>query len=177
MNAPLLLAVRDNLVEHGLSVLRFNFRGIGGSEGEAGTGIEEVNDARGALAEMRDRLGELPIAIGGWSFGAAVAVRMADQEQVAACVAIAPSVRKRPGVSVGLPDPAEVSLKAPLLFVCGANDEIVSLEDCRRWVEEAGGDLEVIPAANHFFWAKYDKVASAVTGWLDRVLGSVDGEE
>ena len=177
MNAPLLLALRDQLVEQGLSVLRFNFRGIGQSEGDAGTGIEEVADARGALAEMRDRVGDLPVAIGGWSFGGAVAVRAASEERVAACVAIAPPVKQRPGVSAGLPDPADVSLTGPLLVICGSNDQVVPPELCRRWVEEVGGELEEIPAANHLFWAKYDEVATTVARWLTRTIGSRDGKE
>ncbi|HEX2050233.1 MAG TPA: alpha/beta hydrolase, partial [Actinomycetota bacterium] len=75
MDAPLLLALRDALVARSWAVLRFNFRGVGASEGEASDGIAEVADARGALAEARRRWPDAPLALAGWSFGAAVAVR------------------------------------------------------------------------------------------------------
>ena len=47
MNAPLLGALTEELVGRRWAVLRFNFRGIGDSEGEASTGLAEVADARG----------------------------------------------------------------------------------------------------------------------------------
>ncbi|HET7481870.1 MAG TPA: alpha/beta fold hydrolase, partial [Actinomycetota bacterium] len=131
MNAPLLLALRDSLVAQGRRVLRFNFRGIGGSEGTSGTGDDEVNDARGAIEAARD-LGEGPIVVAGWSFGAAVAIRVAATEDVAACVAIAPPIASKEGVTAGT---AGAVPQAPTLVVVGANDRQVSPAECRDWAE------------------------------------------
>ena len=167
MNSPLLLAIRDVAIEDGFSVLRFNFRGVGSSEGEFGDGLDEVEDAHGALAFAREQHPGLPVAILGWSFGGAVAIRAAAEDgDVAACVAIAPSVTPKEGISVGLPPPEEVDLKAPLLIVCGSNDEIVSPAECRRWAEGANARYVEIKAANHFFWAKYEPVVAEVRSWL-----------
>jgi alpha/beta superfamily hydrolase len=167
MNSPLLLALRDAALEDGHSVLRFNFRGVGSSEGEFGDGLDEVEDAHGALAFAREQHPRLPVAILGWSFGGAVAIRAAAEDgDVAACVGIAPSVTPKEGISVGLPPPDEVDLKSPLLIVCGSNDEIVSPADCRRWAEGANGRYIEIKAANHFFWAKYEPLVAEVRSWL-----------
>ena len=167
MNSPLLLAIRDAALEDGFSVLRFNFRGVGSSEGEFGEGLDEVEDAHGALRFVREQHPGLPVAILGWSFGGAVAIRAAAEDgDVAACVAIAPSVTPKEGISVGLPPPEEVDLKAPLLIVCGSNDEIVSPAECRRWAEGANARYVEIRAANHFFWAKYEPVVAEVRSWL-----------
>lgn len=168
MNAPLMLAVTDELVKRDWAVLRFNFRGIGGSEGEASTGSAEVADAEGAVKFMRARFPGLPIAIAGWSFGAAVATRVAAAEDdLAALVAIAPAVRAKPGITDGLPPADSVGLRIPALVLCAVNDELVDVEDGRKWAETAQTEFHAMPGANHFFWAKYDKLAEAVAEFLD----------
>jgi uncharacterized protein len=173
MRSPLLLAIRDAALEDSYSVVRFNFRGVGSSEGEFGDGLDEVEDARGAMAFAREQQPGLPVVMVGWSFGGAVAIRAAAEDgDVAACVAIAPSVAPKEGISAGLPPPEEVDLKAPMLIVCGSNDEVVSPEDCRRWAEGARARYVEIKAANHFFWAKYEPLVAEVRSWLTgRVVG------
>lgn len=167
MNAPLLGALRDALVHAGWAVLRFNFRGIANSEGEASTGSAEVADAAGAVATLRERFPDLSVAIAGWSFGAAVAVRYAASDpELAACVGIAPAVTGKPGVTDGLPA-AERRLAMPLLLVCGSNDHLVPAGDCRAWAAGAGAKVIEIPAANHFFWAKYDTLARHVLQFFE----------
>ena len=168
MNAPMLLALRDQLVARDWAVLRFNFRGIGSSEGEPSTGEAETEDAAGAVDVLRERHPRLPVAIAGWSFGAAVAVRVAEHDEaLTACVAVAPAVREKPGVTQGLPPAGAVRLACPLLIVCGSNDEVAESRDCRMWAAEAGADYVEVPGANHFFWARYDRLGETVVEWLD----------
>lgn len=168
MNAPLLVAVKDDLLRRSWAVLRFNFRGIGSSQGEPSTGRAEVGDAEGAVAFMRARFPKLPVAIAGWSFGAAVATRAAIRDDsLAALVAIAPSVKEKPGISDGLPPAHEARLVIPALVLCAVNDELVDVEDGRRWAATAKVEFQAMPGANHFFWAKYDQLAAAVAGFLD----------
>jgi alpha/beta superfamily hydrolase len=169
MNAPLLVALRDHLVARGWAVLRFNFRGIGQSEGDSSTGEDEVADALGAVTFVKKRLQSMPIAIAGWSFGAAVAVRAAmEDDSLIACVGIAPSIRPKEGVTAGLPDVETIDLGVPLLLVCATNDELVDVQDCRAWADGIPhARVMEIRGANHFFWAKYDLLASTVTDFLD----------
>ena len=171
MNAPLLDAVATGMVDRQWAVLRFNFRGIGESEGESSTGLDEVADAEGAIEFMQERL-EAPLAIGGWSFGAAVAVRTANgRDDLSALAAIAPAVRPREGVTAGVPSSDDLDLNLPALVVCGSNDDQVDPADCRAWAESVGARYEEVPAANHFFWAKYDKLAAIVGDFLDDAVG------
>ena len=168
MNAPLVIAVTEELVAARWAVLRFNFRGIGESEGEPSTGVEEVADAEAAVAFMRRRFPDLPVAIAGWSFGAAVATRVASHDDhLAALVAIAPAVKAKPGITDGLPPADEVDLRVPALVLCAVNDELVDIDDGRAWAEVAGTEFLALKGANHFFWAKYDKLAAAVIEFLD----------
>ena len=172
MNAPLLLALCDELLRPRWPVLRFNFRGIGASEGEPSTGEDEAADARAAIALFRERDDRLPLAIAGWSFGGAVAVRAAAQDDsLIGCAAIAPAVEPRTDIAGGLPPADQLDLGVPVLFVCGANDEVISPSACRRWLEGMEhATLIEMPGANHFFWGRYDGLSSTVAGWLDARL-------
>jgi alpha/beta superfamily hydrolase len=168
MNAPLLLALRDGFLAEGWAVLRFNFRGVGTSSGERSEGIQEVADAEAAVAWARREWPDVPVAIVGWSFGAGVAIRAAERDDsLEACVAIAPPVEGRPRVTAGLPPATELDLGVPLLFVCAGHDEVTPPEPCRRWIRNVEyADLLEIPAANHFFWGRYEQLASRVNEWL-----------
>lgn len=175
MNAPLLLGLRDGLVGRAWSVLRFNFRGIAGSQGEPSTGEAEVADALGAIDLVARRHPGVPIAIAGWSFGGAVAIRAAAEaaevDSPAACVAIAPAINEKPGVTAGLPDPKQVHLSCPVLVVHGVNDDVIPADDCRNWAKGLSGARYVeLPGANHFFWAKYDDLAKVIVTFLDEVV-------
>ena len=171
MSAPLLVALVDHFVARDWAVLRFNVRGIGGSEGTPATGLDEVSDASGALAEMRTRY-DVPVAIAGWSFGAVVAIRAATtHDDLVACVGIAPSVEEKPGITAGLPPGDEVSLRCPLLVVCGTNDDLVDAQACGAWTSAAGGRFVEMAGANHFFWAKYDDLATTIGDFLEDARG------
>ncbi|MDQ3914096.1 MAG: alpha/beta fold hydrolase [Actinomycetota bacterium] len=171
MNAPLLLALRDEMVRREWAVVRFNFRGIGSSEGDSSTGIAEVADAGGAADFAAERFPSVPRAVAGWSFGAAVAVRLAAAEPgYVGCVAIAPAVTEKPGVTAGLPAADELGLSLPVLVVVGENDSQVSPDECSAWGAGAGARVERIAGANHFFWAKYDDLSELVGTWLDEKL-------
>ncbi|HEX2058876.1 MAG TPA: alpha/beta fold hydrolase [Actinomycetota bacterium] len=171
MNAPLLLALRDELLRRRWAVLRFNFRGIGASEGVSGTGVDEVADAGGATDYVAERFAGLPRAIAGWSFGAAVAVRLAAADRsFVACAAVAPAVEAKPGVTAGLPPATDLQLRVPLLVVVGENDRQVSPDACSTWGGDAGAEVVRVPGANHFFWAKYEQLSKIVGDWLDTRL-------
>ena len=60
----------------GVVVLRFNFRGVGRSEGEHAHLEGEIEDARAALAWLRERYPDLPYALAGFSFGSRVITRL-----------------------------------------------------------------------------------------------------
>lgn len=164
MNAPLLIALRDGLVGKGWNVVRFNFRGIGASEGTSSTGSDELQDAFGALDRARSM--GLPVALVGWSFGAAVALRAAARtDDLIGCVAIAPSIDEKPGITEGVP--ADVAPRCPVLLVIGANDELVDPARAEGWAKEHDADFHEMKGANHFFWAKYEPLTAAVVTWLD----------
>ena len=164
MKSPLLLAVRDEMVDRSWTVLRFNFRGVGDSDGEFSGGSGEISDVLGAIDFMGAEFGEIPVALLGWSFGGAVALKAAvDRDSVVACVGIAPAIDR-----LKVAPAPELGLSIPVLIVCGSNDQIVSPETCRRWAADSGATYEEVRAANHFFWAKYEAVTGIIGEWLEK---------
>jgi uncharacterized protein len=64
------------LRRRGSVVLRFNFRGVGSSQGEHGQGVGEIDDARAALDWLRARYPSIPYALAGFSFGARAILKL-----------------------------------------------------------------------------------------------------
>jgi alpha/beta superfamily hydrolase len=163
----------------GLAVLRFNFRGVGRSEGLHDHGSGEQEDARAALREMRDRFPGLPLLLGGFSFGSAVALRVAAREERVRAVfalgyplllsfretPVEPVPRNPPGLQTHS-HLAEVL--QPRLFVQGENDEFGPGETLRALVLELPREIVVIPGADHFFGEKLDALQGAIADWAER---------
>ncbi len=80
----------------GAQVLRFNFRGVGASEGRYSDGIGERADALAAIAWSRERWPSLDLYLGGFSFGAAIALGVAAEARASGLVTIAPPLDRLP---------------------------------------------------------------------------------
>jgi hypothetical protein len=153
------------LQEHGLAVLRFNFRGVGRSEGAHDDGVGEQEDARAALSELERRLPGLPLVLGGFSFGSVVALRVAARDtRVRAVFALGFPL-------VGFGDAA--TLRAPSqarLFVQGEQDQFGAGEALRGLVEPLPPprELVILAGANHFFDGQLDELQTAISAWAAR---------
>ena len=148
----------------GLAVLRFNFRGVGRSEGVHDHGAGEEGDARAALLEMRDRFPGLPLVLGGFSFGSAVALRVAAREaRVRAVFALGFPLAREEGEA-----PLE-AVRQPRLFVQGEHDEFGPGETLRAFVEPLPPPREivVVPGADHFFEGRLDALQGAIADWAE----------
>jgi uncharacterized protein len=153
------------LQEQGLAVLRFNFRGVGLSEGVHDHGRGEKEDARAAMDEMERRFPGLPLVLGGFSFGSVVAARVAAvDERVRALFLMGFPVLRVEDASF-LRD-----VRVPRLFVQGAGDVFGTGDILRAVVEPLTEPrvLVVVPEADHFFTGKLDAVHEAITGWAAR---------
>jgi len=158
----------------GLAVLRFNFRGVGRSEGVHDHGTGEQEDARAALREMRGRFPGLPLVLGGFSFGSAVALSVAARDaRVRAVFALGYPLRMADhllGASPLSRDTAPIeAVRQPRLFVQGENDEFGPGEALRALVEPLPPPREifVIPGADHFFEGRLDALQGAIADWAE----------
>jgi alpha/beta superfamily hydrolase len=150
------------LQAHGLAVLRFNFRGVGRSEGAHDQGRGEQDDVRAALDEMERRLPGLPQVAGGFSFGSTMAARVGcAHPRVRALLVMGFPLRM-------LDDTAYLhDCAKPRLFVQGEHDEFASGEVIRALVAERPGPAEVavVPGADHFFTGHLDELHQIVDRW------------
>ncbi len=165
MNNSVVVAICAAVAERGIAALRFNFRGVGGSEGSFGDGVGEREDATAALAHLR-QLPEVDsdrVGIVGYSFGAAVALLAAD-ERLQAVVAVS-----TPTIARGL---SEIDVRCPALLVAGAVDQIAPASRLAslRPVVGPKAELVVVPGADHFWWGAQDRLAAIVADFLATTL-------
>lgn len=145
-----------SFVDLGAAALRFNFRGVGASDGNHDDGVGEVADAVAAAAYLRARWVGRVFYLAGFSFGAAVAVRAAAVIRPDALATVAlPFERLEPAVD--LPS-------APWLLIHGSEDAVVGVDALIDWLnlQTPGPELEVIEGADHFFHGKLTALRSGV---------------
>jgi len=142
----------------GAVVLRFNFRGVNQSEGAHDQGIGEVEDARAALAFLRERYPALPYSMAGFSFGSRVITMLGcDLRDAVRLIAVGFPTRR--GTFDYLAHCA-----VPKYFVQSTNDEHGprnELEAVFEWMAEPKY-LEFIEAGDHFFTGALEQLEDAV---------------
>lgn len=146
----------------GVVVLRFNFRGVNLSQGEHDNGRGETDDARAALAELRERYPQLPFMLAGFSFGSRVAIRLASQLDGVPprrlLIAGYPTVYKQHDLLA--------RLSVPRIFIHSTADEFGPRADLQTLYDRLWEPKQIhwIDAKDHFFEGSLDvfelKIAS-----------------
>ena len=141
-------------VQLGWRVVRFNYRGVGQSEGAWDAGRGEVDDAMSVLESLRAP-GQ-PLALAGFSFGSyvasQVAARVAPQAPAQALVLVGPAVETFPLAPV----------PADSLVIHGELDDVVSLRGVLDWARPQALPVTVVPGAGHFFHGQMGLLKSLV---------------
>ena len=154
----------------GLAVLRFNFRGVGRSEGAYDGGRGEQDDARAALDEMVRRFPGRSLVLGGFSFGSVVGLHVgAGETRVGGVFVLGyPATFTDPTAVVEPPASLDAGGK-PRLFVQGEDDQFGSGEALQRLVEPwpEGRSVVVVPGTGHFFDGRLDELQGAVCTWAE----------
>ncbi len=145
----------------GLATLRFNFRGVGASEGPSATelsseGVERNYECEGELDDLRAVLhwvntvwSDAKLSLAGFSFGSYVAAKIAEEFPPEILVSIAPPVERMPFADLK-------NIHCPWIVVQGEEDEIVSSAAVYAWAAHAASNVELIrmPETGHFFHGK-----------------------
>jgi uncharacterized protein len=141
-------------VQLGYRAVRFNFRGVGASQGHWGHGVGEIEDALAVVKAWREP--GLPLALGGFSFGAYVAARVCAQ--LAATAPIERLVLVGPATSSF--DVATVP--GDTLVIHGEADEVVPLQATLDWARPQSLPVVVLPGVGHFFHGQLPRLRSLV---------------
>lgn len=123
----------------GYRTVRFNFRGVGASQGSFDGGPGEIADALAVLAAQRDAA--LPFVLAGFSFGAYVATHVAAEVGVDKLALAGLAASRFPAQAV----PADT------LVVHGEQDEVVPLSAVLDWARPQALPVTVLPGVGHFF--------------------------
>jgi len=147
----------------GMPVLRFNFRGVGLSEGSHDRGIGEQADVRAAIDFLASEFPGAPVVLAGFSFGAWVGLK-----------AGAADARVTKLIGVGIPvNSSDFSYLRgcvkPKLFVVGMEDQFAARDKVEALVNslETPRRLVLVPGADHFFVGKLHELGTAIREWME----------
>jgi len=131
----------------GLATVRFNFRGIGQSEGAYDDSKGEVDDLLAIIDWVKSALPDQPIWLAGFSFGAFIAAKAANgRDDIVQLLSIAPAVHHQ--------DYQRLSdIRCPWLVIQGESDEVVPVDEVKAFAADPPSPLALIllPEVSHFF--------------------------
>jgi len=169
MHNKVVFRIARGLRRGGAAVLRFNYRGVHLSEGSYAHGMGELEDARAALAWLRNRYPGIPAMTAGFSFGARIALLLACEDGGLTRV-----------IAAGLPASYQPRLnlwacRIPKIFIQSAHDQFGALEALRPFVESLPDpkELHVISATDHFFHGGLDALEQVCVNVLRPGAGTV----
>jgi hypothetical protein len=158
MDNKVVTTVARALTQRGWRVVRFNYRGVGGSAGTWDEGRGEVDDAMAVIAAHR--LAGEPLVLGGFSFGgyiaASAAAKLGEADKPRRMVLIAPSTLKHEAPSV----------IADTLLIHGEADDVVPLSASMDWARPQALPVVVVPGAGHFFHGQLVLLKSLVVRYF-----------
>ena len=166
MHNKVVTTVARAFAQLGAHVVRFNFRGVGASEGRHADGVGERADVLAVIAWSRARWPELPLYLGGFSFGAGVALAVAAEARARGLVTVAPPLDRLP---VDFVPP-----NCPWLLIHGLADDVVpfAATEARLATLAVRPRVFLLPDTGHFFHGKSIELGDAVTAFFGPELGA-----
>jgi len=157
MDNKVVTTVARALHETGIPTVRFNFRGVGGSAGAYDQGGGETADADAVAAWGALRWPGRDLVVAGFSFGAYVALRLAQQRVPSHLITVAPALELFDAFEMAAP-------RCPWLVVQGDADEVVDPAAVINWVNglDPKPRLVVLPGVGHFFHGRLRELRDAV---------------
>ena len=178
MNNRVVFEVYQTFVRRGFSTLRFNFRGVGRSQGEYDEGGGELSDAASALDWLQSANPDASQCwVSGFSFGAWICMQLLMRRpEINSFIALAPPANKYDFAFLA-PCPASG------LIVHGADDKMVPEDSVDTLSKKLASqkritiDYQIIDGANHFFHDKVDELTTRVDTYLEREVAALANAE
>ena len=141
--------------------VRFNFRGVGASEGKYDDGAGESEDAAAVADWARRETGASRLWSLGFSFGGFVAYRLATLRDAALLVTVAPPVQRFDFATLAVP-------RCPWLVLQGDADELVDHKRVLAWTKSVSPPPEVrlFAGGEHFFHGRLTEMRTVLGAWL-----------
>jgi uncharacterized protein len=157
MDNKVVTTVARALQDSGIPTLRFNFRGVGASDGVFDQGSGETADAEAVASWGAERWPGRSLVIAGFSFGAYVALRLAQLWPPRQLITVAPAIQRQGEAAMAVPN-------CPWLVVQGDADEIVDTAGVIAWINglEPKPRLAVLAGAGHFFHHRLQELRDIV---------------
>jgi alpha/beta superfamily hydrolase len=157
MDNKVVTTVARALHETGIPTVRFNFRGVGASAGEYDQGVGETTDADAVATWGARRWPGRDLVMAGFSFGAYVALRLAQQRVPRHLITVAPALEPFDAFGMAVP-------RCPWLVVQGDADDVVDPATVIDWVNglDPKPRLVVLPGVGHFFHGRLRELRDAV---------------
>ena len=175
MDNKVVTTIGRALVEAGVAVYRFNFRGVGATGGAHDEGRGETDDMLRVVEHARREVSHVPLHLAGFSFGGAVATRASERADFHHLVLVAPGFRRisRTGDMGQAPDPNDPVFGSPgrhttanTVVIHGDQDETVPLTDSLAWAAAREVPVVVVPGGEHFFHRKLHVLREIVARWI-----------
>ena len=167
MDNKVVYTVARAFEQRGAPAIRFNFRGVAASAGTYDEGRGESDDALAVIAWGRQRFPDTPLWLAGFSFGGAVALRIAQLAAPQRLVLVAPGITRLERADFAAARAAEPT--CPWLIVQGAADDVVPAPAVLAWAAErqplpgvAPPEVRLVPDAGHFFHGRINELREAV---------------
>lgn len=151
--------------ELGADVVRFNYRGVGNSEGQYAAGFGEAEDLRAVCAWVRTEKPVNKIWLAGFSFGSYVAAQAANEIKASQLLTIAPAVEHFNFDEIDYP-------KCPWLVIQGTVDEVVPAQLVSAWIDKQKDppDLIKYPETGHFFHGQLTNLKNTIIKYYQNLL-------
>jgi len=168
MNSGILKIASQAALDRGIASLRFNFRGVGQSQGATEGGVGEQDDVRAALAYAVSLAGAWGrVGLAGYSFGSSMAAAVVTPLTPALALIALPAnpTRVQPAALLSYPN--------PVLLITGSKDTISQPPSLEALPKAMAGsvDLRIIEGASHFTWTGHEReLADAVGGFFRQHL-------
>ncbi|MFX0077787.1 MAG: alpha/beta hydrolase [Candidatus Hermodarchaeota archaeon] len=175
MDDSRILAISKAAAAKGLNTLRFNFRGVGKSQGQFGQGVGEMQDTIAAMEFLRNQshIDNSRIALLGYSFGGSMALAASMDANPAALVTISAPIRSSEIDSAIVTEGIRY-VNCPVYIVHGRDDDsvhYVEAEGIYAQLQVKEKYLRLIKGANHFWTRRLNFIIPMIIAFLMDKLG------
>jgi uncharacterized protein len=159
MEHKIVHTIARSFLQMDYATVRFNYRGVGKSEGEFDQGIGETDDAHAVLEYAQTHLGLKKIVLAGFSFGGFIQVELiqrllAEIDCIQGMILIGPAVGRFPI--------KDLPPHLPCLILQGEDDDIILVKDVLAWAKRQKRPVVVFPDCGHFFHGRLADIQNEI---------------